>query len=220
MAVSLLTWLKQNWSVLGNVGSAVLSISAFVLSYRKYKHDTRPVLVLRRAKGGFAIENFGRGIAAGVSVRLIERTRRPSAALYVEDLLKPDSRCLVSAGGYPEELVAEMERNSAYSSFEDVIRSLHGEQLKPTGEHVASYLLTREGKQIVLLRFRTVDGSRASVRLFSPATHDDGFVELVPYNRILCNRTSAFVLEKRYGTNSILAPAFAFPPQSNPAPPA
>lgn len=201
----LVSWIKQNWLALSSI---IIAMSAFVLAYMKYKHDTRPALVLRRSKGGFEIENLGQGIAVGVSLSLIERASRPSARLHVEDVLKPGAKSSVAGFDYPEDLLSEMETNHVYSSFDDCVRRSAGERIKPSGGTVGSYVLTRKGKQILILRFRVVDGSKTFVRLFIPATTERGFVEVKPSSRVFRNRLTALLLQALYARNSQFAPPF------------
>jgi hypothetical protein len=131
----LLAYLKQNWLALS---SLVISVAAFILSYRKYKHDTGPVLVVQRGREGLEIENLGRGIAVGISAILLERTKRPSATLFVADVLKPDAKTTLSAGDYPQELLTEMAKAPVFSSFEDVVRLSSGEQIMYKGSQIAT----------------------------------------------------------------------------------
>ena len=92
------------------------------------------------------------------------------------------------------------------SSFEDVVRLSSGEQIMYKGSQIASYLLNRAGKPLMVVRFRRVTGSKTFVRIFSPKTADRGSIGLVPWPRIFCSRLSAFILRRRYGRNAILAP--------------
>ena len=95
------------------------------------------------------------------------------------------------------------------------MRKLDGQEARYDGRRVACHLLTREGGQILILRYRTVDGSKAFVRLFSaPRRNECRFTELRPSHRILLNRLGAFALENWYSKNSELAPPFKFPSQN------
>jgi hypothetical protein len=202
-----MAWVKQNWLALS---SFVISVAAFVLSYRKYRHDTRPVLVVRRGQTGIEIENLGRGIAVGVSATLLERSKRPSATLHVQDVIKPDITATLSAGDYPEELRTEMEKAPFFVSYEQGLRLISGDPILYSPSQIATYLLTRDTNAVLLVRFRVLDGSKTLVRIFAPKRTDRDFIELVPWPRVFRNRLSAWVLGKRYAGNAILGPPPAF----------
>jgi hypothetical protein len=156
------------------------------------------------------IENVGQVVAVGVTLNLVERTKRPSAELHVARVLRPREKSAIGASRWPKALTLELERNPR--SMEEIVSKIHGQQVEYDGKRVASYLLTREGNQIVILRFRAVDGSRTSVRLFSPVRRSEGrFTELMPCYRVLRNRLGAFLLEKWYRKNAELAAPFKFP---------
>jgi hypothetical protein len=196
-------WLQQNWLALCSLS---ISILALTLSYKKFKHDTRPALRLRRGSEGFEVENVGQAAAVDVTLNLVERVKRPSGILHVVDTLRPGEKSTISAFNWPEALTLKLQRNT-FSSMEEIVLRLGGEKIQHDGRTVASYLLTREGKQMVVLRFRAVDGARTFVRMFSPVSDSqDRFTRLMPSNRILRNRLCAFALEKRYAKNPELAP--------------
>ena len=199
----MLTWLQHNWLALCSFSISVL---AFTLSYKKFKQDTRPALILRRCSEGMEIENVGQVVAVGVTLNLVERVKRPSAKLRVGDTLRPGEKSVISAFDWPEALTVELERNTL-SSMEEFVRRMDGQEVRHDARRVASYLLAREGRRIEILRFRAVDGSKTFVRLFSSVrSSQDGFTELVPSYRLLRTRLCAFALEKRYAKNAELAP--------------
>jgi hypothetical protein len=72
------SWVKQNWVALG---SAIVSACAFVLSFKKFKHDTRAILRPRIGSEGSEIENIGQVAALNVRLTLIEKIKRPSGGL-------------------------------------------------------------------------------------------------------------------------------------------
>jgi hypothetical protein len=199
----MLSWLRQNWLALCSLSISVL---ALILSYKKFKHDTRPALILRHGE----IENVGQVVAVGVTVNLVERIKRPSGKMYVARILKPGEKSAIGASDWPKALTAELERNP--QSMEEIVLKMDGQEVKYDGKRVASHLLTREGNQIVILRFRAVDRSKTIVRLFSPVrSSEGGFIELMPSYRVLRNRLGAFLIEKWYRKNAELAPPFRFP---------
>ena len=105
---------------------------------------------------------------------------------------------------------ASLERHPG--SMEEIVRKKDGQEVRYDGKRVAFYLLRREGNQIVILRFRAVDGSKTFVRFFSPVRSGEGrFIELMPLYRVLRNRLGALLLEKWYRKNAELAPPFRFP---------
>lgn len=214
----MLPWLQQNWLALCGFGISVL---AFTLSYRRFKHDTRPALILRGGSEGTEIENVGQVVAVGVALTLVERVKRPSGKLGVADILRPGEKATVRAFDWPEAVAAELERNTL-SSTEEFVRRMDGQKVRPDGRRVASYLLSREGKRIVILRFRAVDGSKTSVRLFRSVKGKlDEFTTLRPSYRLFRNRIWAAAVEKLYSGNAEIAPPlppFEFPlPESGKA---
>jgi|SRR5882724_9487485 len=207
----MLLWLQQNWLALCSFG---ISLLAFTLSYKKFKHDTRPALILR-CGSEMEIENVGQVVAVGVTLNLVERVRRPSGILHVGNTLRPGEKSTISAFDWPEALTVELEENTL-SSMEEMVLRMDGQQVRLDVRRVASYLLSREGKRIVILRFRAVDGSKTFVRLFSSVkSSPDGFTELMPCYRFLRNRLWAYALERWYGKNVELAPPL--PPFNFPA---
>jgi len=204
----MLSWLRQNWLALCSLSISVLALT---LSYKKFKHDTRPALLLRSGFKGIEVENVGQVVAVGATLSLVERLKRPSGRVHVGDTLRPGEKSTVSAFDWPGALTAELERNTL-SSMEEFVLKSDGQEVRYDGRRVASYLLTREGGQILILRFRAGDGSKTFVRLFSVVrSSQNRFAQLMPSWRLLRNRLGAFALEKWYGKNPQLAPPFKFP---------
>lgn len=200
-------WLQTNWLALSGFMVGVLALT---LTYKKFKHDTRPALVLRRGSERLEIENVSRLVAVGITLTLLERTKRPSAALGVTDTLRPGEKSPVRAFDWPEAVAVEMGHNTL-EPFSEWVLKMDGHDVHPTGERVASYLLAREGGQILILRFRGVDGSKTLVRLFRSAKiRRDPSTVLRP--SFLRNRVWAAVLEKLYARNAELRPASCLPP--------
>jgi hypothetical protein len=203
----MLSWLRQNWLALCSLSISVL---AFTLSYRKFRHDTRPALIVRHGE----IENVGRVVAVDVSMNLVERAKRPSGKLSVARILRPGEKSAIGAFDWPKALRVELEKNPR--SMEEIVSKAEGQEVQYSSKRVASHLLTREGTQIVILRFRAVDGSKTFLRLFSPRRSNEGrFTELMPSYRVLRNRFGVFLLEKWFGKNAELAPPLKFPAHEN-----
>jgi hypothetical protein len=199
----MLSWLRQNWLALCGLSISVL---ALILSYKRFKHDTRPALIVSHSE----IENVGQVVAVGITLNLVERIKRPSGKLHVARILRPSEKSPIGASDWPKALTEELDRNPG--SMEEIVRKKDGQEVHHYGKRVASYLLRREGNQIAILRFRPVDGSKTVVRLFSAVRNSEGrFKELVPCYRVLRNRLGAFLLEKWYRKNAELAPTFKFP---------
>jgi hypothetical protein len=200
------SWLKQNWLALS---SFIISAFAFVLSYKKFKHDTRPILIPTPGPEGVEIENVGQVVAVNVTLTLVETVRRPSGILSVDHILRPGEKSAVSAFNWPDALTVELNSKVLEPMSEFVLR-MDGQDVRPNGARVASYLLGREG-MIVILRFRAADGSKTFTRLFLSKRSQT----LVPGCRLLRNRLCTFVIEKWYAKNAELAPPgtpFEFPP--------
>jgi hypothetical protein len=204
----MLPWLKQNWLALC---SLVISVLAFVLAYKKFRHDTRPALILRRGSKGMELENIGPVVVYGITLTLIERVRRPSGRLSVVDTLRPGESSPISAFDLPEELTTEFERNTLLS-FEETMLMAEGQRIRPNARNVASYLLSREGRAIIVLRFRARDESKTFVRLFRAVRGKNDEFIVTPSHRTLRNRVMAAALEKLYRGNGQLAPPFGLPP--------
>jgi hypothetical protein len=99
--------------------------------------------------------------------------------------------------------------------MEEIVLRMKGQEVQPDDRRVASYLLARDKKPIIIMRFRAVDAPKLFVRLFSRVkSSQDTFNELIRSHRLFRNRPCAFVLEKWYGKNAELAPPsppFKFP---------
>jgi hypothetical protein len=195
----MISWLQHNWLSLCSFGISVLALTLY---YKKFKLDTRPALVLRRGSEGMEIENVGQVVAVGVTLTLVERVKRPSGRLSVADTLRPGEKSTVRAFDWPQALTAELERNTL-SPMEEFVRRADGQKVRPDSRRVAFYLLTREGKRIVILRFRAVDGSKTFVRLFQSVKSREGESTVLPPS-VLRNRVWAAALEKLYGRKAEL----------------
>jgi hypothetical protein len=199
----MLPWLQQHWMALL---SFVISVLAFTLSYKKFKYDTRPALVLRRGSEGTEVENVGQVVAVGVTLTLVEKVKRPSGRLGVVDTLRPGDKSTVRAFDWPESLTTELARNTL-ESMDEFVLGMAGKKVRPDGTKVAAYLLSRAGKRVVILRFRAADGSKTFVRLFQSGREKLGeFTVLTPSHKVLRNRVWAAALQKYYGGNAELAP--------------
>ena len=203
----MIPWLKQNWLALCGL---VISAFAFILSYKKFRHDTRPALILRYRPQGqeVEIENVGQAMAVDVKLPLLERLRRPTATLLVYDTLRPNEKKPISASNWPDALEIDVDKNTLLPLDESVRMIPDGQSVRPKGIRVAYYLMVREGKPIIILRFRAAEGSRTFVRLFSTVKNSG----LMPCYRLLRNSLGAFILEKCYARNAELAPPSKLPP--------
>jgi hypothetical protein len=200
-------WLKQNWLALF---SFVISVFAAVLSYKKFAHDTRPMLILRSASEGNEIENVGQAVAVNIRLALVERAKRSSGVLSVPHTLRPGERSTIGAFDWPEALTVGLNQGTLEPMSEWVLR-MDGRTVHPTGARVARYLMARE-RIVVILRYRAGDRSKTYVRLFRPARKNPRqFPELVPVFSLLRSRLFAVVIEKLYGKNAELARPFEFP---------
>lgn len=176
----------------------------------EFSYETRPALIVRRGSNGFEIENVGQTTAVGITLNLVERAARPTGKLHVGGILRPAETSGIFATDWPEELKPELAERPA--SFEERIRRLHGEEVQQyDGERVASHLLTRPGRQILILRFRILDGSKTYVRLFSPARkREQRPLEVLPTHPLMQNRIFASTIEKWHASKSQFRPPFDF----------
>jgi len=71
MSTIMLSWLRQNWLALCSLSISVLAV---ILSYKKFKHDTRSALILTQGE----IENVGQVVLVDLTLNLVDRIRRPS----------------------------------------------------------------------------------------------------------------------------------------------
>lgn len=199
----MLSWLQQNWLALFSLS---ISILALILSYKKFKHETQPALIVKHNE----VENAGRVVVVGLVLKLVERTKRPSGNMHVAKMLRPGEKSPISASHWTKALEAELGRNPR--SMEEIVLKLDGQSVQYDGARVASYLMSRGGNQIIILRFRAVEQAKTFVRLFSAVRNNEGrFVEMRPSFRLLSNRFGAFAVEKWYGKNAEIAPPFEFP---------
>ncbi len=198
--------LKQNWMA---PCSLIISALAFVLSYRRFKHDTRPKLILSAVPEGIEIENVGQVVAVNITLTLVERVKRPSGKLSVSHALRPGDKATVGASDWTDALTAELNRHTLEPMSEFVLRS-SGRAVRPAGARVAFYLMARE-KTTAILRFRAADGSKTFVRLISARRNQEGFPEFVPAWRPLGNRLSALMIERWYAKNAEIAPPSSLP---------
>jgi len=88
------SWLKQNWLALCSI---IISACAFVLSYKRFKRDTRPILILMPGSEGIEIENVGQVVAVNVTLTLVETVKRPSGTLSVLHTLRPSEKSTIGA---------------------------------------------------------------------------------------------------------------------------
>lgn len=194
------SFVKQNWLALC---SLAMSLAAVSLSYVKLRRETRPLLHVRMIAGRAEIENLGPVTAVNISLRLIERVRRPSGKLSVTEILRPGEKAAVSAYDYPEAVKEGFTQNCGLS-FEAVISELAGEDVKIPSDRIASYLLSREGNPTLIIRYREVDGFKRIVRVLSPFKRENRFTQLKPSWKLFASVYARF-LERRYGGNSEFA---------------
>ena len=111
-------WLKQNVVALS---SFIVTGCALVLSFKRFKHDTRPKLILTSGSEGIEVENVGQTTAVNITLTLVERVRRPSGKLSVPtDALRPGEKSTIVAFDWPDTL--EVPGNEILDMSEWVLR--------------------------------------------------------------------------------------------------
>lgn len=189
-------------------GSALASGYAVSLHRRKLRYDTTPILnVCRGQRGATQIENTGPAAATGISLCLIERSKRPSGRLAGTDILRTKESLTIYAYDYPKELEDEM-RKERLLSVEDVILRLHGQKPRIASELIAEYLLSREGNQLLVVHYRVAGESKIRRRVYRHTKNSQGFTEFVPCGKIMSNRFIVHLLQRWNSRNSQFAPPF------------
>ena len=152
------------------------------------------------------IENLGPVPAVDISLTLIERVKRPSGKLSVQDMLKAGEKTTISAYDYPETVEAEL----GPGSFEEIIRNLEGEKVRIPPTRIARHLLLRDGGQLLVVRYRAPDSAKQIVHLFSVVRRRERFPALKPNWKPLVGLYAKF-LEWRFRRRSVFAPPSKLP---------
>jgi hypothetical protein len=208
-------FLRSNWV-------AIVSLSGWVstwIAYQKLKRDTRPALHVSHVTQmphTVEIENVGPTVVVNLALGLIERTRRPSGRLSTVQTLRPGERAQVSAYACPHSLSAEVEA-TRYLPPEHTILRLSGKDTRISGPLMAEYLLTRDGGQLLTLRYRVADSTKTCVRMFSTVRRGDGFVDFKP-RRTMSTRPYVRLPEVWNKHNPEFAAPFTWPSTQNPQP--
>jgi hypothetical protein len=193
-------YLKQHWTDFFSSCALVMSIVSLRLSYLRFHATARPVLYLKCASA-VEIENIGPVAAVDICLALIERVKRPSGRLSAPEILNPGGKSNISAYQYPETVTKELPAGS----FEEKIMKLEGQEGRSHPSRIARHLLLRDGRQLLVVRYRPPDGTRQIVRLFSVARRANGFSCLKQRPKVLVAFRARF-FEWRYRHNSELAP--------------
>lgn len=205
MGSEIFSWLKQNWQTLSSLVSPLIAVLAFALSYKRFKRDTRPALIWGHGSEGTEIENVGPVAAVDITLTLFERTKRSSGRLRVGDTLRPGEKSTIRALDWPEALTVEM-RQHVLEPMDHFVLRMARKEVRQDANRVASHLLCRKGKRIVILKFRAADRPNVFTRVFLLGSKQEAFTKFRQPCQILSNRLCAFLLERWYAKNVELAP--------------
>lgn len=127
------------------------------------------MLSIRESTGGtIEIVNTGNKTANDIELELVEKERRVSGRLAAKNSLSKDQAATLSAYDGPQELHAEFNQHRSIS-FEATLRRLRGEDVTVPPDRLAHYLLTRKGKQVLVVSYGIPDSTKRIVRIFVPA---------------------------------------------------
>lgn len=147
----------------------IVSLWAVIISRTVARRTTEPILMLRilRLVSGARIElqNMGAVTTTGIRLDLIEKQRRSSALLHVNDTLATGESCPIIARDFPEELNAEFrdqnweDANTAILRFSRIMNN-DPNPVETPPDQMAFHLLTRKGGQRIILSCAIPDKAR------------------------------------------------------------
>jgi hypothetical protein len=207
-------------AVLISLGTGLLAALSFIVSLWSLltsrtaaRRTTEPILVPRivsPAYGGrIELHNAGSVTATGVAIELIERRKRPSARLHVNDSLMASECSTVLAWDFPDELNAEFQDQHPYgdatTDILNINRSLNDQPLQSYPEdQMAFHLMTRRGGQRIIISCAIPDKPR-QYRIYRVRDPESGNPEFQICSPFLA-RFRATYLRFRYKKNVTLKP--------------
>jgi hypothetical protein len=160
----------NHWNGLTLSVSVLLSVVALLISHRALRQNTVPVISVRESStGGIEIVNTGSITAIDIELKLIERTRRPSGRLVSKKSLSKDEAAIISAF----DCLDDVHKEYPPRDFEARIRRFHGEETRTAPDDLARHLLSRDGKQLLVVSYGIPDSPKRITRIFDPTMHAD-----------------------------------------------
>jgi hypothetical protein len=195
-----------------------VSLWAVIISRTVARRTTEPILTLRILSpaymGHIDIQNSGTVPATGIRIELIEKRRRPSASLHVNETLAIDESCTILAWSFPEELNDEFRDQHPFGDatidIQNIQRSLNNQQtLAYPDDQMAFHLLTRRGGQRIIVSCAIPDRPRQQ-RIYKVRNLESANPEFQMCSTFLV-RIRANYLRFRFKKNAVLRPAPELP---------
>jgi len=189
-----------------------VSLWAVIISKTIARRTTEPILTLRILSPAYRwhidLQNTGAVPATGVRIELIEKRRRASAILHVNETLEIGESCTILAWNFPEELNEEFRENhieDTAAALLNIHRAINNDAtpVAISDDQMAFHLLTRQGGQRIILSCAIPDKARQQ-RVYR-FTRDSRF----QMRRTFLVGLRASYLRFRFERNAVLRP----PPQ-------
>ncbi len=167
-------------SILLGIPAILISLWAARTSSTVARRTTEPILALQiisPAYGGHVdLRNIGPVTATGISIELIERRKRSSARLHVNEVIEKEESCTVQAWQFPFELNAEFRDQhpfgDATTDLQNIQRALRDQPRLPyPGDQMAFHLVTRPGDQRIVVSCSIPDKVR-QFRIYKVGSSD------------------------------------------------
>lgn len=193
--------------------SFVVSLWSLLTSRTAARRTTEPILtprIVSPAYGGHVeLHNTGAVTATGVSIELIERRKRASARLHVNEALIASECSTVLAWGFPDELNAEFQDQhpfgDATTDILNINRSLNDQPPESYPEdQMAFHPMTRSGGQRIIISCAIPDKPR-QYRIYRVRDLESGNPEFQMCSSFLARFRAAY-LRFRYKKNVVLWP--------------
>jgi hypothetical protein len=190
-----------------------VSLWAVLVSRTVARRTTEPILTLHIVSpaymGHIDLQNSGTVPATGIRIELIEKRRRPSASLHVDETMAVGESSTILAWSFPEELNDEFRDQhpfgDATTDLLNIQRSLNNEQPLPYPEdQMAYHLLTRQGGQRIIASCAIPDRTRQQ-RIYKVRNLESANPEFRMRNTFLV-RFRANYLRFRFKKNAVLRP--------------
>jgi hypothetical protein len=196
----------NHWNGLALSVSVALSVVALFISYRAMRQNTVPVISVRESStGGIEIVNTGSITAIDIELELVERTRRPSGRLVSKKSLSKDEAAIISAF----DCLDDVHKEYPARDFEARIRRFRGEETRTAPNDLARHLLSRDGKQLLIVSYGVPDSPKRITRIFDPIMHADRSVRF-RLKKKRSARAYSMIYRLRYSGFPVYAPPFDF----------
>lgn len=212
-------------AVLISLGTGLLAVLSFavsvwsiLISRTAARRTTEPILtlqILSPAYGGHIdLLNSGAVPATGIRIELIEKRRRPSAVLHVDETLAIDESCTTLAWNFPDELNDEFRDQHPFGDATTDLLNIHrsSNNERPVAypeDQMAFHLLTRQGGQRIIVSCAIPDRPRQQ-RIYKVRDLESANPELQMCSTFLVG-TRANYLRFRFKKNTVLRPAPEMP---------